>query len=124
MLGAAVRPSPGVDEALVPLVWRPMLKLIADAAVRGVRCDDPSVLPIPDDLMQLNNANIAEYPDPLGELADATWETSIYAAEGEHWQVLLDLSARNQPTTDLVLHVRVYDRGENYLFEPGMIYVP
>ncbi|MEQ8179792.1 MAG: VOC family protein [Amphiplicatus sp.] len=64
---------------------------------------------------------VSASPGPLNE---KSWDTSIYIWMESHWQVLVDLSTEDGKSSDLVLHIRIYEVGNSFEFEPGMIYVP
>ena len=114
-------------ELPVPLIWRDTLKAIANSFVER---NFPSsnikekLSAFDHKIIIINYGNIDDYPDKLGLLGDATWQTSIYIWDGDYWRVLLDLSDVDGNTTDLVLHLKVRENGNDFLFEPYLIYVP
>lgn len=112
------------SEQPVPDAWREALKTIADAFVLGALPLGPSIRTVDPETATINPANIAAYPDPIGPLHEASWTTSIHARADDHWQVLVDLSTVDGETSDLVLHVRVFEVEDGFKFEPGLIYVP
>lgn len=115
------------DEHPIPVVWRAALKQVADLLVRG---DQPAtvapliVATLDSDTNEISHQNIAVYPDALGPLADKAWDTSVYIWMGDHWDILIDLTAANGETSDLVLHAKIRESGEQFTIEPGPIYVP
>ncbi|MEM1381641.1 MAG: hypothetical protein AAGH41_13555 [Pseudomonadota bacterium] len=112
------------DERPVPKAWREVLKRIADAFVLGNMPGASNIRPVDDETAAINAANIADYPDPIGPLCAASWTASICGRFGDHWEVLVDLSTVSGETSDLVLHVRVFDVAGRTMFEPGLIFVP
>lgn len=112
------------SECPVPDAWRGMLKTIADAFVAGTLPLGPGIRAIDGEVATINAANIAAYPDPIGPLREASWTTSIHARAEDHWHVLIDLSTAGGETSDLVMHVRVFETADSVEFEPGLIYVP
>jgi len=101
-----------------------MLKSIADRFVQGSAPTGNGIRPIDAAIAKANFANIQEYPDATGPLNEKSWDTSIYIWMESHWQVLVDLSTEDGKSSDLVLHIRIYEVGNSFEFEPGMIYVP
>lgn len=115
------------DECPVPEKWRSSLKRLADAyTVQGELSEDGDVLTpkLDADVLEISRANIADYPDAMGELADSSWATSIHVWQGSHWEVLIDLTTENGQVSDLVLHCRVAQVDGAYVVEPGLVYVP
>ncbi|KDA02681.1 MAG: hypothetical protein V7651_14865 [Hyphomonas oceanitis] len=117
----------GDRELPIPTEWRAALKQIADALAAGdfELSSLPQVSQYEDpDFAKINRANIQDYPDSLAPLDASTWDTSIYRWMEEYWEVLVDLSAGATLTSDLVLHVKVRKNGQDFIFQPGLVYVP
>ena len=114
-------------ERPIPLVWRAPLKPIVDALVRGEVPASAAPLIVgavdPDNL-RINRENIADYPDALGPLGDAAWQSSVYIWMAGHWDVLIDLMTEDGEISDLVLAARIIEAGDQFMIEPGLIYVP
>ena len=114
-------------ELPVPTEWRAPLKQIADALARG----DFSLSSLPPDARytdpkyaEINRSNIQDYPDRLIPLDPCAWDTSIYLWMEDYWAGLVDLTAKDGETSDLVLHVKVRKNASGYSFEPKLVYVP
>ncbi|MFN4097919.1 MAG: hypothetical protein ACK4GG_14245 [Sphingomonas sp.] len=50
---------------------------------------------------------IAAYGDSLAPLDPAVWERSCYGWQGDHWEMLVDLTTQHQQVSDLTLHASV-----------------
>ena len=111
-------------ERAVPTDWRQSLKTIADAFVSGQLPNGKGIRTVEADTLSISIGNIKDYPDILRPLAENCWETSVYIWTGTHWDVLVDLISEDGETTDLVMHVQVYEVGQCYEFQPYLIYVP
>jgi hypothetical protein len=100
-------------EHLVPEPWRSTFKQIADAFVAGDfqlrhrRIE--GVEPIDRVTAERIAENIAAYGEPLVPLNDATWERSVCRWLDGYWQVLIDLSTRAEPVSDLTLHAKLHE---------------
>ncbi len=114
-------------ELPVPSAWRFALKTIADALVGETVIPkiDGFLISSPEkDQLQICRDNIEAYPDEIGSLNVESWNSSIHIWNNGYWSVLVDLTAHSGETTDLVFHAKVSEQGEQYLIEPGLIYVP
>ncbi len=111
-------------EQPVPDGWRLALKRVADAFADGRVPTGDGIRSVDEKTVKINFENIEDYPDATGPLRDASWETSISAWMGGHWEVLVDLSTVSGDRSDLVLHAKVFDLGDRVEIEPGLIYVP
>lgn len=111
-------------ELPVPTAWRAILKSIADHFVTGAPLLEPTVRPFASRTSEINAGNVAAYPAKLTSLSDTSWESSIYAWQGDCWHVLIDLTDENGSVTDLVLHVSVFEATNGFEYKPGLIYVP
>ena len=105
-------------EQPIPGRWRGALKLVADAFADGRLLTGDGIRLVNAKVAKANFENIEDYPDATGPLRDASWDTSICVWEGDHWQVLVDLTTVGGERSDLVLH------GNRVEIEPGLIYVP
>jgi hypothetical protein len=111
----------------VPEPWRSTFKQIADAFVAGdfqlrYRPID-GVDPVDQATAERIAENIAAYGEPLAPLNDATWERSVYRWMDGYWQVLVDLSTRGEPVSDLTLHAKLHE-GDDPRLEVCSVHVP
>ena len=111
-------------ELPIPTEWRGTLKFIADAFVSGSIPAGNGIREMRDSSARGCLWNIAQYPDQLGPLSDRAWDTSVYIWMESYWEALVDLSKADGGRSDLVLHARIYELGDQVEFEPGLIYVP
>lgn len=117
----------GCDELPVPSVWRDTIRVIVAAIVDGdyhLENTPDNIIALDKKSAEINAENIESYPDVLRSLHDTTWNTSICQWANGYWQLLIDLSVCGGETSDLVLHIKVKENGNTYIFEPGLIYVP
>lgn len=112
------------QELPIPTEWRSTLETIANAIVDGKSPEGSNIRKLDPESIDVSLNNIHDYPDKLGSLTAAAWETSTYLWMGSYWEVLLDLSAHDGSTTDLALHLRVFENKDVFEFEPGLVYVP
>jgi hypothetical protein len=97
----------------VPELWRPKFREIA----AGLAIGDYQLETTPIDGLEpidaMTAASIAEnvvaYGEPLTSLSDATWSSSVCRRMEDYWQVLVDLSTKSEPVSDLTLHAKVFD---------------
>ena len=114
-------------ELSVPTEWREALKVLADffafsePLFQGAKI---SVAPIDTETIKINRRNIEDYSDAIGPLTDKTWNTSICTWTGSDWAVLLDLTTAKGETSDLVLHCKIREAGNQYVIDAGLVYVP
>ena len=115
------------QELPVPNAWRPALKALADCLVLKSPIQSVAEFIIDDideESLLISYGNIDDYPDTLGPLAAASWESSICVWSEGYWQLLVDLTTETGDVSDLVFHAKVTERGSAYSIEPGLIYVP
>jgi hypothetical protein len=85
----------------------------------------PDVEPAPRELSEQCRGAIADYGDEmLIPLPDQTWETSVAAWTGSHWECLVDLWTEPSGRSDLVLHAEVREDAPDYRFAVHLVYVP
>ena len=68
--------------------------------------------------------NISAYGETLAPLRDETWERSVYRWIGGHWEVVVDLTTTAEPVSDLALHAKLYEAGDDFAVELYGVYVP
>ncbi len=108
----------------MPTGWRAELKRVADAYVAGEVPEGDGIERPDVRSFEISRANLADYGEPMGPLAEVAWESSVMAWQGGYWQVLVDLTDLNGERSDLALHARVTPVGDGVLIEPGLVYVP
>lgn len=99
-------------EHSVPELWRirfaEIVAALADGDFQLCRSHVDGVDPVSQETADLIAASVEAYGDRLAPLDAATWERSIYRWMGGYWQVLVDLSTKSEPVSDLTLHAKVY----------------
>ena len=97
----------------VPEPWRSTFRQIADAFVAGdfqLRHHTvDGVAPVDPATAERIAENVTVYGEPLAALNDATWERSVYRWMDGYWHLLVDLTTRVEPVSDLTLHARLCD---------------
>ncbi len=115
------------QELPVPSDWRPAFKALADAIVLDTTfhpIEGFVISSIEDERLQISRGNIRDYPDKIGPLSQDSWKSSIYVWDERYWAVLVDLTTDKGDVSDLVLHAKVTERGDEYLIEFDLVYVP
>ena len=99
------------QEHPIPEELRGLFVQIVDALVAGnysLRAAGlASVEPIDADTVEYIEACITAYGDSLAPLDPAVWERSCYGWQGDHWEMLVDLTTQHQQVSDLTLHASV-----------------
>ncbi len=112
---------------LVPTAWRGTIFEIVEAFKGGdftLSTGMVGVRPISaEGAVGISNA-IQDYGDQLVSLPEETWQTSVCQWTGSHWEVMVDLYMLEEGSSDLILHVRVYEDGSSYTFNVHFVYVP
>ncbi|KAB2901006.1 MAG: hypothetical protein F9K40_08815 [Kofleriaceae bacterium] len=111
----------------VATAWRPALRSIVSAFVRGdyeLAEVDPRVDPVSVETSAQMRAYAAEYGETLVELPRDTWSTSIASWTGTDWHVLVDLWTREGGRSDMVLDVRVRESQDGFRIAIHLVYVP
>ena len=113
-------------EGPVPTEWRSKLADIANALThRNYRLKDLEDVDLLDEETAAGIAkNIAAYGGALAILPEESWRTSICQWQLSFWEVLVDLFTEEERRSDLVLHVRVFERGAGFVFKVHHVYVP
>lgn len=111
----------------VPTTWRPVLKQIVDAFVRGDYTLSTGIefaVPLSKAMAKLVNNNVSAYGEPLVELPEETWRTSVVQWIGPHWDAMVDLWTESG-RSDLVLFVRVrYGKDSALRMRVDSVHVP
>ena len=111
----------------VPSAWRPTLRAIVAAFVRGdfaLATPVPDVDPVDEAVAAQIRNYIADYGETLVELSDDTWSSSVCQWMGSYWDVLVDLWTEGEGRSDLVLHAEVFEQGDGVRFRVYLVYVP
>ncbi len=118
------------DEAehLVPEPLRSSFRQIADAFVAGdfqLR-DHPiaGVRPIDPDTAKRIADNISAYGETLAPLSEDTWGRSVYRWMDGYWMLIVDLTTISEPVSDLALHAKLYELGDDFALVIEAAYVP
>ena len=115
-------------EHLVPEPLRSSFRQIADAfiagdfelrdhAIIGVRTIDP-------DTAKRIADNISAYGETLAPLSEKTWAQSKYRWIDGYWQLVVDLTTISEPVSDLSLHAKLYEVGDDFALTVEAAYVP
>lgn len=116
------------DEHPVAEQLRSTFRQIADAFVAGdfqLR-DHPivGVRPIDPATAQWIANNISAYGEMLAPLNEETWDRSTYRWMEGYWQMLVDLTTRSEPVSDLTLHAKLYEMSGGFELVVEAVYVP
>lgn len=115
------------QQALVPSAWRSTLSSLVDALKDGdfgIVRNVAGVRPLSSEDATRIAGNIKSYGAQLISLPDAAWQTSVCQWMRVYWDVLVDLYTVEEGASDLVLSVRVYEEGLDYVFEVQSVHVP
>ena len=115
------------NEGPIPSAWRPVLKSIVDAFVRGdygLKDGLPGVAPISEETAAQVREYIEDYGAKLIELPPQSWDTSVCIWMGDRWDALVDLWTEDEGRSDLVLQVDVSEADSGYVVAIFMVYVP
>jgi hypothetical protein len=111
----------------IPEPWRTTFKEIANAFVTGDfllrEHTIEAVAPVGPITARNMAANVAAYGDELAPLNYATWDHSIYRWMDGYWLMLVDLSTKGEPVSDLTLHAHLPEGGD-LLLEIVSLHVP
>jgi hypothetical protein len=111
----------------VPEPLRSTFRKIADAFVAGdyrLRHHPiASVDPVEPETAKWIAENISAYGEQLAPLSEETWERSIYRWMDGYWQALVDLTTKSEPVSDLTLHAKLYETGDDITFVVEAVYV-
>lgn len=113
-------------EQPVPVAWRQTFRLIVAAFVVGdyrLVAGVPGVAPVPAETAAQIQSYIGDYGATLVALPEETWNFSVCAWTGSHWETLIDLWTQEEGRSDMALHARVTEAPE-LLVEVHLVYVP
>ena len=115
------------NQSLVPSAWRRTFSEI----VEGLKLGDFNRVEQVVGVRQFSTedggritANIEAYGAQLTSLPEDTWQTSVCQWMIGYWDVLVDLYTVEEGASDLVLAMRVYEKGSAFEFEILSVYVP
>ena len=115
------------NQSQVPSAWRRTFLEIVD----GLRVGDFNLVRQVDGVRPLSAedaariaANIKGYGAQLTSLPEDTWQTSVCQWMIGYWDVLVDLYTVEEGASDLVLAMRVYQKGSDFDFEILSVHVP
>jgi hypothetical protein len=108
----------------IPTVWRPTLKAVVDALALGASLQVPKVKAISPAWVASALQNASSYGATLVALPEEAWQTSVCQWMRSYWDVLVDLYTMQEGPSDLVLAVRVFERGADFEFEVESVHVP
>ena len=112
----------------VPEHLRSKSRQIAEAFVAGdfhlLGHPIAGVKPIDLDTAERIANNISAYGETLAPLNEQTWERSIYRWIDGYWDVLVDLTTRSAPVSDLALHAKLHEAADNFALVVEAVYVP
>lgn len=115
------------NEGPIPSVWRPLIRRIVEAFVRGdYLLSEPisGVAPVSAETASHIAASIEKYGETLAPLPDASWDTSVCIWYGDHWDALIDLWTVGEGASDLVLGLRINEGAKGFIVHVQMVYVP
>jgi hypothetical protein len=111
----------------IPSVWRPVLREIVNAFVRGdyaLSVGVPGVSPIPQKVADHIADYIQRYGETLVALPEDTWDTSVCIWTGIGWDTIVDLWTVREGRSDLILQTFVSETATGFRFEVHLVYVP
>jgi len=115
-------------EHSIPEPLRSTFRQIADAFVAGdfqLRNQPISgVRPVETDTAEWIAGNILAYGETLAPLNDETWDRSIYRWMDGYWEMLVDLTTTSEPVSDLTIHAKLYETGDDAALVVEGVYVP
>ena len=115
------------NEIAIPMSWRPHFVEIVEAFVRGdysLSSGIDRVAPISESTANHIERYIESYGDILTSLPNETWESSVHIWMGGHWEAMVDLWTVAEGRSDLVLSAKIFEAGNGFSIEVGMVYVP
>jgi hypothetical protein len=118
-------PAKDEGEHPIPVGWRPVFSEIVHALARGDHhlAGIDSVTPVTEETARQIAGNIEDYGATLVDLTDETWDTSLAAWTGGHWDALVDLRTAEEGASDLALHAQVHEAGAGYRFKVEGVWV-
>ncbi len=117
----------GASERPIPSLWRPALRGIVAAFVKGdfLLVDGiADVEAVSQETASHIQSYLRDYGVTLEPLPDKAWNSSVCIWTGNHWDFLVDLYTREEGPSDLVLSGRVTDTSSGFKIAVHMVYVP
>jgi len=114
-------------QSSIPSAWRLAFKDVVNAfALRDYQLTSgvAGVEPVSAQTAAHIRRYIEDYGEPLIELPEQTWDSSVCIWTGTHWDVLIDIWTASEGRSDLVLGARVFESDPDYRIQIGMVYVP
>lgn len=110
----------------VPVIWRSTIaQIVQRLAAEDYHLENavPQVSAVPAPTAKQIRSYIHEYGAPLAPLDPSTWDSSVAAWSGRHWEVLVDLWT-TEGASDMVLRLIFHEDADRYRFEIQLVYVP
>lgn len=111
----------------VATVWRPALRAVVHALVEGdfgLARGCAGVGPVSARTEEQMRTYVAAYGMRLVDLPDDTWTTSVAQWMEGYWDVLVDLWTAEEGRSDMVLLVRIRERGDGFHLDLLSLHVP
>lgn len=120
--------SSGKGSHPIPDAWRPILRDVVGAFVRGdysLSCGCSRVRAMrPQTVAQVRDY-VAGYGETLVELPEASWATSfMHRVTDQRWDVIVDLWTAESGRSDMVLSGEFDGPGPEAMFSIHLVYVP
>lgn len=117
------------DESPVPTEWRAtiveLVACIASGTYKSKSAKLPKgVIPLKEETIKQVSNYLDDYGATLVNLPEETWESSIYAWQGKHWDLLIDLFTVEEGLSDMALSLMVRENSGLIEFEVYLLYVP
>jgi hypothetical protein len=106
--------------------WRAAFREIVRAFVQGNYSAShiPQVRSIEPETADRMRAYVESYGATLVDLPDQSWQSSVAQWMGTHWEVIVDLWTAEEGRSDLALHARVFEVGDNFEIQVEGVWVP
>jgi len=111
----------------IPSVWRDTFTEIVEALKKGdyeIINNISGVCTVSTEDASRITRNIEGYGVQLTSLPEETWQTSVCQWMKGYWDVMIDLYSIEEGASDLILSVRVYEKGSSYIYEIQSVHVP
>lgn len=107
--------------------WRPVFREIVHAFVHGDYSPShnvPQVRSIEPETANRMRAYVESYGATLVDLPDQSFQSSVAQWMDTHWEVIVDLWTAEEGRSDLALHARVFEAGDNFEVQVDGVWVP